>query len=140
MGFLTIFGFFNFGRNYNNVFFGASYYEWYGFESLILSVLTFICILNLDTSKITERTILYKCFTKISELSLGIYLVSSVFDTIIYSKLNAYVPSVPGRLEYYVLVVPIVFLLSFITSYILHVIQSTLTRYVQKRYRYISNH
>ena len=123
MGFLTIFGFFNFGRNYNNVFFGASYYEWYGFEPLILSVLTFICILNLDTSKITERTILYKCFTKISELSLGIYLVSSVFDTIIYSKLNAYVPSVPGRLEYYVLVV-----------------QSTLTRYVQKRYRYISNH
>ena len=66
--------------------------------------------------------------------------MSSVFDTIIYSKLNAYVPSVPGRLEYYVLVVPIVFLLSFITSYILHVIQNTLTRYVQKRYRYISNH
>ena len=140
MGFLTIFGFFNFGRNYNNVFFGASYYEWYGFEPLILSVLTFICILNLDTSKITERTILYKCFTKISELSLGIYLVSSVFDTIIYSKLNAYIPSVPERLEYYVLVVPIVFLLSFITSYILHVIQNTLTRYVQKRYRHISNY
>ena len=135
LGFLVIFGFFNFGRNYNNKFIGAPYYDWYGFETMVLAVLVFIGILNLNTSGITVKSAIYKCFTKISELSLGIYLVSSIFDTVLYAKLNAYVPVVTKRLEYFFLIVPSVFFLSFVTSYFLHIIQNMIFCCTQKLHK-----
>ena len=65
-------------------------------------------------------------FTKISELSLGIYLVSIIFDNIFYPRLAAAVSSVPLRLNYYPVIVPLVFICSALFSQLLLWIQKPL--------------
>jgi len=119
IGSLLLFSIFNYYRSYNSTFVWAKYNTWQGFQSAILSVLLFLFILQLDTTKIAGNKIINKSITKISEISLGIYLVSSIFDAIVYDKLNLFITEVPKKLESYIIVVPIVFLLSFITAYVL---------------------
>ena len=65
-------------------------------------------------------------FTKISELSLGIYLVSIIFDNIFYPRLIAAVSSVPLRLHYFPVIVPLIFLCSALASQLLLWIQKAI--------------
>ena len=65
---------------------------------------------------------------KVSGLSLGGYLVSWIFDQELYPILLAKVPSVTSRLEYYFIIVPIIFILSLFVSYLLSKIQLLIER------------
>lgn len=120
LGIFVIFGSFNFYRNMGGVFEWAQYNDYYSIMTVINSVLIFIFCLQIKTEKIPY--VIKKIILKISELSFGIYLVSSVFDKIIYAKLVAYVPHMIQRLEWYIIVVPLIFICSLITAQLLHIL------------------
>ncbi len=60
---------------------------------------------------------------KLSGLSLGAYLLSWIFDKALYPLLLERVPEVIYRLEFYVVMVPIIFVLSLSASYLISIIQ-----------------
>ncbi len=87
---------------------------WCGFENLIDSVLVFMFIQKLNFEKLPDivKTIL----KKISELTLGAYLLSYIFDTIFYDFLNDRVIMFYDKIPYYFIIVPMIFICSMIGS------------------------
>ena len=61
--------------------------------------------------------------TYISKISLGIYLISWIFDKLIYALLKTYVLATNDRWPYYFIVVPSVFLCSMAGASLLYLIQ-----------------
>ena len=66
---------------------------------------------------------LAKSIQKISGLCLGGYLVSWVFDNKFYPILLEKVPEVTERLVYFIIIVPMIVVLSLLASYLLSKIQ-----------------
>ena len=112
-----IFGSFNYYRSYGTIFKTTPYINWSGFEPLILSVLLFtiLCRIKGEKLPLAARRILWK----ISDLALCMYLVSYIFDSYAYEKLNTMVNPMPMRLSYYFIIVPFVFVCSMILSAII---------------------
>lgn len=127
---IGVFGVFNYMRSYQITYEVSTYNFYQGIQPVALSVLVFLLILHLNLEKIPR--LLKRIIIKVSELSLGIYLVSSIFDFIIYPKLNAVVVEVPKRLERYIVVVPLVFILSLCTSAILDYINRVVSWCIRK--------
>ncbi len=97
---------------------------WCEYESLFSVILTLLIFAFLTNINYDKTPIWVTKFLKtISGLCLGGYLVSSIFDTLLYPILVSKVPSMPNRLEYYVLIVPTVYILSLISSYLLSKVQ-----------------
>lgn len=72
---------------------------------------------------------------KISDLTLSVYLVSYIFDTRFYPKLNQAVPVMQDRLPYYFVIVPVVFLCSLLLSIVIEILAQgilKLVRYLPK--------
>lgn len=63
---------------------------------------------------------------KVSDLALGIYLISFIFDSIVYPVLCEKVILMPDRLPYYFVTVPIVFVLSAAASFIMNLVAKLL--------------
>ena len=117
-------GTYTYWRSYNANFIWGS---WCGYGSLfniVLTVLVFVFITNMNYDKFSQR--LSKFIQTVSGLCLGGYLLSWIFDSIFYPILLEKVPAVPDRLEFYFIIVPIVFILSLILSYILSKVQQFL--------------
>lgn len=114
---LILFGIFNYMRSYQTTYEMSDYNSFQGIQPTILAVLVFLLILHMNLENISN--ILKSIITKISELSLGMYLVSSIFDTLIYPKLNARILEMPKRMEWYIVIVPLVFICSLVLSGIL---------------------
>lgn len=120
---VLLFGSYAFYKSGSGVFLSGPWQNW---ESLLLlpcGVLLFIFFLNLDASrwKKTPRLLLAAA----SELTFGAYLLSCLFDKLIYDYLALKLPDFFARLPYY----PIVFatlLLSLAASYSVTVIWSLL--------------
>ena len=121
---IAAFGAFQFYRSTPDPFQNTLATDWGGFPILIESVLLFHLLLQIKTTRIPRFFRLL--FTKISELSLGIYLVSIIFDNIFYPRLTAAVSSVPLRLNYYPVIVPLVFICSALASQLLLWIQKAI--------------
>lgn len=118
---LILFSTFNYYRNYGSTFKYGTLLNWGCFESYVLSCGLFILLTRIPADKMPTK--LKWVFWKVSDLALGIYLISYIFDRIIYyDYLNKYVPILSDKLPYYFLVVPIVFLLSLLGSIILNFI------------------
>ena len=62
------------------------------------------------------RSGLRRLLAKLSVWSFGAYLVAWIFDTLVYARLNAYVPDVHLRLEWFPVEVPAVLLGSLLTA------------------------
>lgn len=103
--------------NYGNPYQNGVANEWWGWMTFINSVLLFILIKNLKTESLP--LILKKIITKVSQVSLGIYLCSWMADQYVYPIFNQYVPEMDDKLNYYPLIVGIVFLISFILAFFL---------------------
>ena len=73
---------------------------------------------------------LRKVLAKVSAWSLGSYLISWVFDTMVYDRLNAHVADVHLRLGWFPVAVPLVLLGSVLTAGCLEGIYSLLARMV----------
>lgn len=121
---LFAFSTFNYYRSYAGTFKSGMYIYWYGFEPFILSVLLFLLIKRIKTDNIprTAKIVLWQ----ISDLALGIYLISFIFDSIVYPILSDRVASMPDRIPFYLITVPIVFILSAAASFIMNMLAKLL--------------
>ena len=131
---LTVFsGTFCYWRSYKTTFIWG---DWCAYQSLFNVVLTFFVfalIINLSFDRFPDK--LAKFIQKISELCLGGYLVSWIFDKALYPILLERVPEVTARLEYYIIIVPIVVILSLLTSYVLSKIQFIIEKFFSFIYK-----
>lgn len=123
---VILMGSYSYYRSYNSNFIWGSWCSWGGFENVITTVLLFIFLLRIKTEKMPY--IIKQCFFTISELSLGIYLVSWIFDQYNYPKLNQLIPEAADRLLYYFLIVPLNFLLSLVLSWLINLIYTALNK------------
>lgn len=92
--------------------------QWFGFECVILSVLTFLFLLRLPTQPLPRWLKVF--FARIADLSLGAYLVSWVWDQYAYTKFKTLVTYIPMRLNYLPILVGFVFICSLVTSSCIH--------------------
>lgn len=84
--------------------------------ALLISVFIFLLLYDVDIKSAFWKSI----FETISKLSLGIYLISYIFDQIVYYRyLNIRVPQIPDRFKYYFIIVPLVFFASLFASAII---------------------
>ena len=106
--------------NRGELFSWSSYQDYGSLTTLVTAVTLFVFLLKIDVSSAPKgvKTLLMK----ISDLCLGAYLVSYIFDSYFYTKLNAEVTAVPERFKYYFLVVPVIFLCSLALSYVVNLI------------------
>ncbi len=123
---VILFGSFNFYRSYHTQFKSGSYIYWYGIESYVLSALLFVILSRIKSKSFsaTAKLILWK----ISDLVLGIYLLSYVFDSVIYPQLNSQVTVMTDRLPYYFVTVPAVFILSAFAAAVLLVVEKLIVK------------
>lgn len=118
----TIFsGTFCYWRSYKTTFIWGAWCSYQSLFNVILTLLVFTFVMNTNFDKLPNG--LAKFIQKVSGLCLGGYLVSWIFDNELYPKLLTKVPSVTHRLEYYFVIVPVVFVLSLVASYVLSKIQ-----------------
>lgn len=117
---IVVFGTFNFWRSHNIAFVWGKWSAWSSFENVIDSILLFLFIIKLNVKRLPNPV--KKCFSIVSELSLGVYLLSWIFDNALYQILNTHIALVQDRLYYYPLIVPAVFLCSLLLSWIVKLI------------------
>jgi len=122
---ILIFGTFNYYRSYGTTFKSGTYVYWYGFEPFVLSVLLFVLLSRIKTENMNEKVkfVLWK----VSDLALGIYLISYIFDMLVYPVLNAKINPMTDRLPFYFVAVPIVFVCSMLASAIMNIV----AKYIQ---------
>lgn len=120
---LTTLGFtaYNFWRSYGGGFVTSQFAYWYGFQPYVTSVLLFELInrIKCDKASYTTKFILWK----VSDLVLSIYLVSYIFDELIYANLRAKVPVMQDRIWWFIPCVLGVFICSLALSFVLHYIE-----------------
>lgn len=116
----TAAGVYNCYRSYNWVFTWGAWQEWGSLFNVVQTVLLFSFLAGLDCRRLGRK--LSGCFAWMSECCLGAYLVSEIFDTVFYEKLNAAVPVVQERFKWFVVIVPAVYLCSIGLSALLNLV------------------
>lgn len=111
---LFLFGSFNYYRSYNSTFIWGAWTDWYGLPIVILSVLLFSLLLKSIKVKTAWIAVLW---IKLSNLSLGAYLVSSIFDKMFYPYLIEMVPNFQDRIFFYPLITILVLVCSLLLSW-----------------------
>lgn len=101
-----LFGTFNFYRSRGSVFVSGIWQEWGALPNVIMTVLVFLFLLNLPSERLPSP--FKKALSFISDLTLGGYLLSYIFDKYFYAFLNAKVEVVTDRIVYFVPMVAIV--------------------------------
>ena len=102
------FGCYNYWRSDHGSFVWAANSTWGG-ENLITAVLLFTFLMNVNTEKYPQ--LLREILSYISQISLGIYLVSWIFDRIIYDGyVKALIPVAQERWKFYPVAVPVIFI------------------------------
>lgn len=122
----VISGTFCFWRSYKSLFIWGSWCNYQSLWNVVLTVLVFAFIININYDKMPR--ILSKIIQKISGLSLGAYLVSWTFDSRFYPVLAEKIPYATHRLEYYFIVVPVIFVLSLAVSYLISLVQTLIEK------------
>lgn len=100
--------------------------DWGSISNVITSVLMFLLIINLNLDKLNSK--LKKIIIKISELSLGIYLTSAVVDNLIY--FHVFKELSICNLKGYIILVPLVMILSISLSMIINFIYQFINKYI----------
>lgn len=112
-----------------NEFVWGIYNDWGSIFNVLTSVLVFIFIINLNFSKVPNK--ISRVIVKVSELSLGMYLTSSMVDDFLYFRYfkNINFFSIKGYFE----IVPLVLILSISLSMIINVIYKSIDKLIVKR-------
>lgn len=111
---VIIFGWFNYYRSWGGFFAWASYNDWHGLPNVIMTFFLFSFLSSINTARYPVW--LKKILMILSDWCLGAYLVSYIFDNLMYAELNARVPVMTNRLAWYPLIVPAVFVCSLALS------------------------
>ena len=120
---VAVFGFgtFNFYRCYGMPFSTSNYVYWSGIEPYVMSVLIFLIISKLKLENINVKTKFL--LWKISDLVLGTYLLSFIFDAIYYYEfLNKNTIDFYARFPFMPLMILCVFVSALISSGIINLI------------------
>lgn len=117
---VLVFGTYNFYRSDGQDFVWGSNSTWGG-ENLITASLLFILLLHLHPDRWPR--LIRRAILQISRVSLGLYLVSWIFDKIIYPVFMKYVPDVLDRWKYYPVVAPTVFACAFAASFLIYLLK-----------------
>lgn len=110
----------------NDIFYRGIHNDWGSIFNVITSVLIFIFILNLNLKNINIK--IKRIIVKISELSLGVYLTSSVVDNLIY--FHVFEEYSLCNLKGYIILVPLVMTLSISLSIIINLIYKIINKYI----------
>lgn len=130
-----LFGIYSIYRSDGGPYYSAAFLEWYSLPTVILTVSCFIFFMNIPTAGFPSW--LKKCLAKLSDLCFSAYLLSWIFDSILYPRLNAAVPDMQLRMNWFLLIVPASIILSFTLSYILSLIQRQLELCIRVLQKYI---
>lgn len=108
-------GSFIFYRNYGGEFHSNALQDHKSLLVLIQTVAFFGLIQSIDFSKITGKAARF--INSIAELTFSAYLVSWIFDNYIYQLLNNAISDMPLRANYFMIVVPLIIILSLLTAW-----------------------
>lgn len=98
--------------------------------TFIQTLLVFDFLVRLDFPPLCPG--IKKCLATASDLCFGAYLVSWIFDMLLYKALTDHVTDVPRLLEYYFLIVPVVYILSLSLSGVLQIVYRFYDRHLEK--------
>ena len=128
-----LFGCYNYWRSDHGSFVWAANSTWGG-ENLITASLLFVFLLNVNTEK--WPSLVKEILSYISQISLGIYLVSWIFDRIVYDGYVKALITVPSeRWKFYPIVVPIIFLCSAGCAAFLYLLRDGMHKLMQKMHK-----
>ncbi len=119
-----VFGSFNFYRSFGSVFVSGVWQDWGALPNVIMTVLVFLFLLNLPSERLPLP--FKKVLSFISDLTLGGYLLSYIFDQYFYAKLNVKVEVVTDRIVYFIPMVAVVSICSLILSLAVNLIYKIL--------------
>jgi surface polysaccharide O-acyltransferase-like enzyme len=112
-------------NNYGKIFKWTSENDYMGYQPFIVAIILFLLFLRLPFKREKQRK--YKILTKISGMTLTIYLFSDLTDSIIYHDFKLMVPSTNNRLVWGPLIVICSFISATILSFIVEKILSKLS-------------
>lgn len=117
--------------SYDKIFVTRDFNDYRGPITFICSVLFFVIVLNLNTKKVPTK--IKKFVTKTSEISFGMYLFSFIVDKVFYDKFNSIFSTFDEKFIYGIIVVPLIFMLSFFLSYLIDIIYTKFINPLIKR-------
>lgn len=123
---IFLFGTFQFYRSYGSSYVTGVWQDWGSLFLAIQAVLYFHLFARQDYSRLSPK--LCRLLAAISNLSLGAYLVSSIFDEIFHSILTQAVEHVPSRFPWYFVIVPTITICSLALSAVIEGIYRMLCR------------
>lgn len=132
---VILFGIYNYFCSYGKTFIWGTYQSWGAIQNVIMTVLLFVLIRNIDFNKLPDT--IKKIIKHMSDCCLGAYLVSFIFDDAFYRILNDNITEVTDKLIYYIVIVPIIFSCSLVLSAMLNLIYNAVLKiffYVRKKY------
>lgn len=124
-------GLFNYYRSYGSTFISGPWQNNGSFLLTCQSVLVFSLFANINYSKMC--TALKRLFAVVSDLSLGAYLTSWIFDRWLYWELTEAVPDMAQQLYYLPVVILIVLIGSLFLSAIINILYSVFSKTVLQR-------
>lgn len=139
LGVLVIFaGVFNYYRSYGGPFVWGS---WAGYSSPIVIAMTILVFVLIQRMKIWKKisTQGSKVLKILSDCALGAYLISYIFDTLVYPYFLNRVPDFSYKLGYYFICVPIVFVCSMVASGAMNLIYGGVKMCVHKIWKMMRN-
>lgn len=125
-----LFGTFNYFKASGEKF---SWESWNGYSSvfvMIESFLVFNLLLKIKLKKNNENR--NKVLKILSDACLGAYLISCMYDKVIYDKLEEYIPVIKQRFIYCPIIIILCFTCSIITSIIINIIYNYFYRLIIK--------
>lgn len=99
---------------------------------LLISILVFVFILNININKVGTK--ISKFIGNISDICLGGYLLSYIFDDYFYYELNKKISIYDDKLKYFFIIVPLILVSSLLLSYITNFIYNILNFLCYKIY------
>lgn len=107
-------GSFVYYRSHGVPFINGAWTEYYSFITLVQSALVFNFLARGDYKRIGKRT--RRILKRLSEWTLGAYLLSYIFDAQFYTKLCGRVPDAAGQFAYFPMMVAGIYVLSLLAS------------------------
>ena len=107
---------FSFYRSYGGTFQSGSWIFWYGVEPYIIATLLFVLLSRVPANNWhpAVRTVMWK----ISDVTFGMYLLSFIFDLLIYNGwINLAYENIYQKLPFYFITVPLCFVCSMAASF-----------------------
>ena len=123
-----IFGTFNYFSSYHHKFISTTYNDWGSLMNIIPTYLVFIFILKTNVNNWKPK--IKRLLPKISNLCLGAYLLSFIFDQIFYKILNTNIPKVTDKLIYFPLIVITIIICSLILSYLINILYNIIYKLI----------